>query len=284
LLVHGLAGTPAEMRYVANGVARAGYTVFCPQLAGHGGTEDDIKVTSWQDWYDSVERPLFELRKDCQTVVVGGLSTGALLALLLAANNPEHVHGIALLAPTFWLNGWHVPWYVNFFKLVWTKRLANRFSFPDDEPHGIKDDRVREFVRAAMLGGGKSSTMATLTTPGGAVIEHRWLAKTVRKVLHKISQPTLIVHPREDDLADLDNAWHLERHLRGLVNTVVLDDSYHIVTIDRQRQLVVDRVTAFVERVSTRAREGRLGPDGEGMDGMGMEDAPQTITVEPIVL
>src|SRR5688572_22303919 len=43
LLLHGLAGTPAEMRYVANGMARAGYTVHCPQLAGHCGTEEDIK-------------------------------------------------------------------------------------------------------------------------------------------------------------------------------------------------------------------------------------------------
>jgi carboxylesterase len=277
LLIHGLAGTPAEMRYVANGVARAGYTVYCPQLAGHGGTEDEIKTTTWQDWYASVERSLFELRKDCETVIVGGLSTGALLALLLAARNPEHVHGTALFAPTFWLNGWQIPWYMNFFRLVSIKRIANRFNFPDHEPHGIKDDRVREFVRAAMLGPGKTSTMATLTTPGGAVIEHRWLAKVVRKELHKIHQPTLILHPREDDLADLNNAWHLERHLGGFVNTVVLDDSYHIVTIDRQRHVVVERVTAFVENVSKRARERASTAKAEGM-----EEAPQTITVKPV--
>ena len=277
LLIHGLAGTPAEMRYVANGVARAGYTVYCPQLAGHGGTEEDIKTTTWKDWYESVERSLFELRKECETVVVGGLSTGALLALLLAARNPEHVHGTALFAPTFWLNGWHIPWYMNFFRLVTSKRIANRFNFPDDEPHGIKDDRVREFVRDAMLGGGKTSTLATLTTPGGAVLEHRWLAKVVRTELPKIRQPTLILHPREDDLADLSNAWHLERHLGGFVNTVVLDDCYHIVTIDRQRHIVVERVTAFVESISRRAKD-RVWT----ANATGLEDAPQTITVKPV--
>src|SRR5205814_2237378 len=84
---------------------------------------------------------------------------------------------------------------------------------------------------------------------------------------HKISQPTLIVHPREDDLADLTNAWHLERHLRGIVNNVVLDDSYHIDTIERQRQLVVERVTAFVARVSARAWEGHAGASGDGLRG-----------------
>src|SRR6478735_3745211 len=38
LLIHGLCGTPSEMRYVANCLARQGYTVLCPQLAGHCGT------------------------------------------------------------------------------------------------------------------------------------------------------------------------------------------------------------------------------------------------------
>ena len=68
--------------------------------------------------------PLFELRKDCDTVIVGGLSTGRAGAAA-GRRNPEHVHGIALLAPTFWLNGWHVPWYVRLFSCVCDKRLAN---------------------------------------------------------------------------------------------------------------------------------------------------------------
>ena len=55
------------------------------------------------------------------------------------------------------------------------------------------------------------------------------------------------MHPREDDYADLDNAWYLQRNLKGLVDMVVLDDSYHIVTVDRQRHVVVDRADAFVE-------------------------------------
>src|SRR6476661_1390431 len=38
LLIHGLCGTASEMRYVANCQARQGYTVLCPQLAGHCGT------------------------------------------------------------------------------------------------------------------------------------------------------------------------------------------------------------------------------------------------------
>ena len=48
LLIHGLGGTPMEMRFVAQGLARAGYTVHVPQLAGHCGTVDDLKATGWK--------------------------------------------------------------------------------------------------------------------------------------------------------------------------------------------------------------------------------------------
>ena len=277
LLIHGLGGTPAEMRYVANGMARAGYTVYCPQLAGHCGTEEDIKATTWQDWYASAEQALFEMRKACDTVVVSGLSTGAVLALLLAARHPKDVHGAALFAPVFWLNGWIIPWYVRFFNLVAMKRLANLFTFPDIEPHGIEDERVREFVRQALFSG-DSSTAGIPATPGGAVLEHRWLAQVTREELKNIHQPTLIVHPREDDYADLNNAWYLQRHLRGLVDMVVLDDCYHVVTIDRQRHVVVDRTTTFVETVTKRAKERAA----KAAPKEGMADAPQTITVKAV--
>ncbi|MFN3743787.1 MAG: alpha/beta hydrolase [Hyphomicrobiaceae bacterium] len=259
LLMHGLCGTPAEMRFVANSLARSGCTVYCPMLAGHGGSEEDIKATTWQDWYDSAEKALDRLRKDCDTVIVGGLSTGAVLALLLAARRPADVHGTALLAPTLWLNGWLIPWYARLFRLVFSRRIANLIGFPDLHPHGIKDERIREFIRNALFSG-DSSVAGLPSTPGGAVLEHRRLVKAVRAELAAIRQPALIVHPREDDYADLDNAWYLQRHLKGLVDMVVLDDSYHIVTVDRQRHLVVERMAAFVAGVVGRAGARRASP------------------------
>ncbi|MFM9848129.1 MAG: alpha/beta hydrolase [Hyphomicrobiaceae bacterium] len=248
LLLHGLCGTPTEMRFVANGLARSGATVHCPQLAGHCGTEADIKATRWQDWYASAERALDEMRKDCDVVVVGGLSTGAVLSLLLAARRPKDVQGTILLAPTLWLNGWLIPWYARLFNLVFSRSVARFVWFPDIPPHGIKDQRIREFIRSALFGG-DSSIAGLPSTPGVAVLEHRWLVNATKRVLGTITQPTLILHAREDDYADLNNASFLQRKLGGMVDTVVLDDSYHIITVDRQRHVVVDRATQFVERV-----------------------------------
>ena len=58
LLIHGLGGTPMELRYVAQGLAQAGHTVHVPQLIGHCGTVEELKAifgpesteaTTWAD-------------------------------------------------------------------------------------------------------------------------------------------------------------------------------------------------------------------------------------------
>lgn len=248
LLLHGLCGTPLEMRYVAYGAAREGFTVHCPLLAGHGGETSDVAAVTWQDWYASAEAALHRLRKDCDVVIVGGLSTGALIALLLAARNPKLVQATMSYAPTLWLNGWMIPWYARLFNLIHVKWFANLFQFEDTEPHGIKDERVRDFIRKAFMA--KDGTVAGLPmTPGGAVLEHRWLSQTVRSEIGKTRQPALLIHPREDDYAHLDNAEFLQKKLAGRVDTVILDDSYHNITIDKQRQLVVDRTVRFTHQV-----------------------------------
>jgi carboxylesterase len=192
LLIHGLCGTPAEMRFVASGLGRAGYTVHCPQLAGHGGSRRDILKTTWQDWYRSAELALDELRKDCDTVIVGGLCLGSIIGLHLAANHPDKVQGVALFSPTLWLNGWAMPWYTKLFSLVPNRWIASMMHFPDES--GIKCPRVREFVRARWrirwfdLAPAAPARCSRKSAAGGAAA----------RILHR-SAVDLINHSRQDD-------------------------------------------------------------------------------------
>jgi len=245
LLLHRLCGTPVEMRFVASGLAKYGYTVHCPVLAGHCGNEADLKASSWTDWYRSAEAALDDLKKECDVVIAGGLSAGAVLAILLAAKNPAKVNATALLAPTLWLNGWMIPWYARLFRLVRFKWFANLFSFAHHDPHGIKDERIRDFIQRARAARGPAET-GNATTPGGAVFEHRQMVGAVCKLLGYVRQPSLIVHPLEDDYAAISNATYLRDSLGGRVDLEVLDDCYHIVTVDRQRHLVVEAIDRFV--------------------------------------
>jgi carboxylesterase len=249
LLLHGLCGTPAEMRFVAMGLSRAGYTVHVPQLAGHGAENSG----SWQDWYVSAREALAGIRKECDTVIVGGLCMGAILGLHLAARNPGKVQGVSLFSPTLWMNGWAMPWTARLFKLVRSRWFAGFMTFPDAASLGIKCPRVRQFVQQALSGEGSEYGRAGV--PATMVLEHRRMVDAAMKLLHRVKQPTLIVHSQEDDYAAINNAEYLKDELAGKVDLVVLNDSYHMVTLDKQRQVVVDSTRAFVARIVEEVRQ-----------------------------
>lgn len=111
LLVHGLTGTPAEMRLLAKGLNKQGFTVYAVQLAGHCGSMEDLVDTRWTDWLASVEGGLQRLSQHVDHVVVGGLSMGAVLSLAVAQRHPDKVDGVCALSTTFRYDGWSIPFY-----------------------------------------------------------------------------------------------------------------------------------------------------------------------------
>lgn len=245
LLVHGLGGTPVELKTLARHLQDGGATVLACQLAGHCGTMAELRETSWQDWYASVEQALAQLEECCDVIVGGGLSMGGLLAARLAWANPHRIAGLVMLAPTLWYDGWSIPWYSFALRLLIDTPIGRRFEFAERPPYGVKDDRIRALVLRALNSG--DSSMAGLTATPSQAIRQMWrLARVVRRCVPQIGQPTLLVHAREDDIAGLSNTLHLQRHLAGRVDVLVLEDSYHLVTVDRQRGLVSHRVCEFL--------------------------------------
>ncbi len=252
LLIHGLGGTPVELRFIANGLARAGCTVYCCQLAGHCGTPEELRRSTWQEWYASVEAAHDKLKEHCDVVIAGGLSMGGILAIHLAQNRPAGVHGLLLFAPTLKLDGWSMPWHSVFLQYVRPLPVRLEFDLAERDPYGIKDERVRRLVVASMQSG-NTGDAGIFSTPMRSLAHFNSLVAVVKPNLGKVRQPALIVHPRDDDMASLKNAQYLQANLGGLVDTLILDDSYHIVTLDQQRHIVAERTLRFVRWVEADA-------------------------------
>ena len=254
LLVHSLGGNPVELRFVAQGLARQGYTVYCPLVPGLGGGTDTSGLSSWQDWYAALETAHGELKAQCDVVIVGGISAGSMLALRLARERASEVDGLLLFAPTIWPNGWAIPLHFNLFALVDPKWVASLMRLRQRAPYGIKDERIRNFVIDSFKSEGRP--LEDLFGRGGGLVwEFKSLARDVKRRLSEITQHAAIFHPREDDQSDISNAFRLQRELGGLVEVTVLDDSYHMVTLDRQRSIVVDRAVEFVQRLTLKIEE-----------------------------
>ena len=102
LFLHGFTGSPAELRPLAERVAREGYRVVGPRLPGHGLGASDLTTAGASDWIRAAGGALRSLEKPAHVV---GLSMGALVAVRLAASEPSAVRSLGLLAPAVRLKG-----------------------------------------------------------------------------------------------------------------------------------------------------------------------------------
>ena len=254
LLIHGLTGTPTELRRVAQGLARDGTcTVYVPTLAGHCGDNSDLQATGWRDWYEGVRKTFAGIRQRHQQVFVGGLSMGAVMSMYVACEHPGQVAGLLMYSTTLRYDGWSIN------KLAFMTPLLMKIpfgvhlcSFAEKPPYGIKNQRLRAIVERQMKAG-ESSNAGLLTMEGITVRELHRMNAVVKKRMPSITTPALVVHSIEDDITSRWNADYVERHLGGPVTKVLLDNCYHMITVDLQYRSVIELSDAFIKKNSSTA-------------------------------
>jgi len=250
LLIHGLTGTPAEMRPLAKRLNRRGFSVMCPELAGHCGSEDDLRRSKWRDWYRSVDGSFEALKLEHARVYVSGLSMGALLALKLADEKALRVDGLGLLSTTFFYDGWNMPrlrrkWLL---PIVLYSPLRYFLSWEEPPPYGLKCERTRSMVHAVLQNrdAAASKKVGIFRTSAITIRESMRLIHTARKSLPRVVSPTLIIHASEDDMASVKNAHYVEKHISARkVETFLVDDTYHVLTLDKRRNDVAQKLADF---------------------------------------
>jgi carboxylesterase len=250
LLIHGLTGTPTEMKQFGKVIARQGFTVACPELAGHCATIEALSATKWHDWYHSIEVAFDALKEECEHVFVAGLSMGALIALLLAAKKGHQVAGIILLSTTFFYDGWNVPKLKQalLLPLVLYTPLKYFVHWEETAPYGIKDERVRALVHAILENRDNQAAdkIGYFKTPATVILESVRLIKAAKKSLKNVIVPTLIVHATEDDMASIKNAHYTQANISSeTVETFFVDDTYHVLTLDKRKDDVARRAAQF---------------------------------------
>ncbi len=250
-MLHGLYGTPQQLQYIGRKLnVVGGYTVRIPNIQGYSVFDEAIPshTTRWQHWLEQVEAQFDGLKREHGEVSVAGLCIGADLCLELAAKRSPDIHALCLYSAPLRYDGWNVTW-MRWFKFLGYYTPA-RFmvSLAERPPYGLKDERIRQWVARQMAERG-TSALGSSYSPLTGVFESERLMKDVRQKLHKISAPTLIMHAIEDDLASPRNADIIEKSVSSLqVKKVLLEDCYHIITMDFQKERVAQETLEFIRQ------------------------------------
>ncbi|MFD3502163.1 alpha/beta hydrolase [Streptomyces sp. NPDC058676] len=229
LLCHGFTGSPQSLRPWAEYLAERGLTVSLPLLPGHGTRWEDMQLTGWQDWYAEVDRELRALRERCGQVFVGGLSMGAALALRLAAKHGDAVSGVVAVNPANKVHG-----------LAAHALPVIRHFVPTSK--GIASDIAKE----------NSVELGYHRVPLRAAHSLRTFFQLVDGELPQVTQPLLLLRSAQDHVVPAaDSARVLSRISSTDVTEIVLEQSYHVATLDYEADRIFEESYAFIGRLSS---------------------------------
>jgi carboxylesterase len=254
LLIHGLTGTPNEMKGLANFFYRRGYSVLCSRLAHHGEPLHLLKRAKWQEFYQSVKEALRKIPAG-QKVFTAGLSMGALLALLLAEEFPERISGTTCLSPTLFYDGWNIPWSHCLLPLAYYTPIRYFAYFKEEPPYGIKNERIRNKIHEYY----KNASFADVSAvaqygypyfPVTLLCELRLLIHEVMEKMSRIRVPIQLIQASEDDMTSVKNSQFIYDHVASDQKEIVLlHDSYHVITADQERKKVAQKMEEFFCRI-----------------------------------
>lgn len=227
LVLHGFTGNPQSMRPLAHAFADAGFAVELPLLPGHGTSLEDMALTGWSDWSAAADEAFARLSARCDKVVVAGLSMGGAL--------------------TAWLGGRH-PEIAGF---VFINALAT-------EPEGIRD-LVQPMIDAGetlMPAIGSDIADPDVTelsydgTPLKPLASMFDAAADLARSLASITAPVLVCNSPQDHVVPITDSDVIAATVAGPVERLTMERSYHVATLDYDRELIETTAVAFAKRVT----------------------------------
>lgn len=216
LLIHGLLASPAAMRPLGETLAQAGYTVLGIRLKGHGTSPCDLRERSFQDWYASVQRGYRILADLTETIAIVGFSTGGLLALRLAADQPDQLTAVVAVAAP-------VKFRSPSMSLVPLVHQAQRLTY------WMRDGGLKSFV----LNQSEHPEINYRHVPIRALHELRQLIAETKTHLADVRCPVLILQADRDPVVDPSSAQSIFDRLGTHRKTLTLINAHrHNIVFD----------------------------------------------------
>ena len=227
LVSHGFTGTTQSMRFLGEYLAQeGGFTVIGPRLTGHGTRPEDMARATAEDWIRDLERAMDTLRQRCQKISITGLSMGGTLTLYMAAMYPDVFSGAVPINGAVFLNSPDMA------------ALAFMADAPATVP-GVGSDIKKPGV----------TELAYPVVPVPAVRQLYALMAATRELLPSVVCPTLVFQSLDDHVVEPENAPYIIEHVGTEDKQLIwLDESYHVATLDNDKELIARETLQFIQR------------------------------------
>ena len=243
LLIHGYTGTPRDMAYLADRLAKSGRAVSVPRLPGAGTDMADLARTRHCHWRRRVHDVWQDLKGRYETVHVAGYSMGGILAVDLAAR--VEVSRLVLLAPALLVSN----------PLVRLAPLAAMLGplVPEIrtgwKPGEDDSDTDRELGRRYWSRRDPHSLSRFLM-----------LQDSTRRKISRVNAPVFSIVSSGDPTVPIRVQDLLEKKItRGLDRSLVVENCRHDVPQGADRAQVADAVITWLDEETGNAPENRTG-------------------------
>lgn len=234
LIVHGFMASPAEVGWLGEDLAQAGYTVYVPRLTGHGIHPDDMKRMRWRDWYAHVLDSYHILRQQCERVYVIGHSMGALLVTMLASEYT--VAGTVITAAPFTARNALMPY------AHWLKFVLPYTRHPTTG--ALQAEILEEQNRRGEFNSGRVHYAKWVS---GAVAELYQMIEIGRACIPAVTGDVLLLYARQDDAVNLSDVELFKQNAPDAhVQSHVLARGGHIIYQDVAREEAFGIVRGFI--------------------------------------
>ncbi|MFL9868648.1 alpha/beta fold hydrolase [Paraburkholderia fungorum] len=242
LMLHGLSSSPLELRFLARFLNAEGFTACAPVLPGYSAGSEEAAMEAW---LDAAVREYDALAARFARVSICGLSIGAALALALAHRRPA-AQSLVLLSLTLSYDGWAIPWYRFLLNWAYFTPMRKRWRYREEAPFGLRNEALRSKIARAMQRSDFSEVgPSTISLP--ALHQASRLAASVRTQVRDIKTDCLIVHAIDDETSSPRNARFVAANIgAAFLRTIWLDDSYHMITSDNEREIVARETALFL--------------------------------------
>jgi carboxylesterase len=227
LCLHGLTGTPYEVRSIGEAFAARGVRAVGPLLPGHGGDHEVLVGATHADWFETVASAHRALRTRHERVFTVGLSLGGLLALCHAAE--AEVDALAVIGTPLRIGT----------RLAALLPLVRRVKpwFPKRRGSDIRDAVARA----------RHPSLAVM--PVASVLELMQLQARARSVLHRVRAPLLVAHGCLDATVHPRNAQEIVASVSSPERELLwLPNSGHVVPVDHDGAVLAQAVVDFLTR------------------------------------